>query len=86
MLALCLVILMTNYAQNYAGIKFACLISTKEQKEYSVVMDWIRCRLSFAILRSAILAIRGSRSSRHRPIHEMNIPLATSKGRIPPCT
>ena len=61
-------------------------ISTKEQKEYSVVMGWIRCRLSFAILHSAILVIRGSRSSRHRPIHEMNIPLATTEGRIPPST
>ena len=48
-------------------------ISRKEQKQYSVVMGWIRCRLSFAILRSAILCIRGSRSSRHRPINELNI-------------
>ena len=48
-------------------------ISRKERKEYSVVMGWIRCRLSFAILRSAILCIRGSRSSRHRPVHELNI-------------
>ena len=51
-------------------------ISRKEHKEYSVVMGWIRCRLSFAILRSAILCIRGSRSSRHRPVHELNITLA----------
>jgi len=35
-------------------------ISRKEQKAYSVVMGWIRCCLSFAILRSAILCIRGS--------------------------
>ena len=54
-------------------------ISRKERKEYSVVMGWIRCRLSFAILRSAILCIRGSRSSRHRPVHELNIALATSE-------
>ena len=59
-------------------------ISRKERKEYSVVMGWIRCRLSFAILHSAILCIRGSRSSRHRPVHELNIALATSEGRVPP--
>ena len=53
-------------------------ISRKERKEYSVVMGWIRCRLPFAILRSAILCIRGSRSSRHHPVHEINIELATS--------
>ena len=58
-------------------------ISRKERKEYSVVMGWIHCRLSFAILRSAILCIRGSRSSRHRPVHEINIELATSEGRVP---
>ena len=58
-------------------------ISRKEQKQYSVVMGWIRCRLSFAILRSAILCIRGSRSSHHRPKHELNITLATSEGRVP---
>ena len=54
-----------------------------ERKEYSVVMGWIHCRLSFAILRSAILCIRGSRSSRHHPVHEINIELATSEGRVP---
>ena len=58
-------------------------ISRKERKEYFVVMGWIRCRLSFAILRSAILCIRGSRSSRHRPAHELNIALATSEGCVP---
>ena len=58
-------------------------ISRKEHKEYSVVMGWIRCRLSFVILRSAILCIRGSRSSRHRPVHELNIALATSEGCVP---
>ena len=58
-------------------------ISRKEGKEYSVVMGWIRCRLSFAILRSAILCIRGSRSSRHRQVNELNIALAASEGCIP---
>ena len=57
-------------------------ISRKKRKEYSVVMGWIRC-LFFAILRSAILCIRGSRSSRHHPVHEINIELATSEGRVP---
>ncbi|CAI8057996.1 hypothetical protein GBAR_LOCUS31557 [Geodia barretti] len=46
-------------------------------------MGWIRCRLSFAILRSAILCIRGSRSSRHRPVSELNIELAAAEGHVP---
>ena len=53
-------------------------ISRKEQKQYSVVMGWIRCHLSFAILCSAILCICGSRSFRHCLNHDLNITLATS--------
>ena len=63
--------------------RLADRISTKEQKQYSVVMGWIRCRLSFAILRSTILHIGGSRFSHHPPSHELNITLGTSKGRVP---
>ena len=58
-------------------------ISRKEQKQYLVVMGWICCCLSFAILHSAILYICGSRSSHHRTKHELSITLATSEGRVP---
>ena len=33
---------------------------------YSVMMGWLRCHLSFSLLRSSILCIRGACSSRHR--------------------
>ena len=55
-------------------------LSIKQQKHYSVVMCWLRCRLGFAILRSVITCMRGSRSSRHRPTRDPNIPLAASEG------
>ena len=58
----------------------ADLISSKQQKHYSNVMCWLRCRLSFAILRSAIMCVRGSRSSYHRPRCEIDITLATAEG------
>ena len=58
-------------------------LSRKQDKQYSLVMGWIRCRLSFAILRSAILCIRGSRSSRHHPVRELNIELAAAEGHVP---
>ena len=45
-------------------------ISRKEGKPYSVIMGRIRCRLSFAILHSAILCICRSRFFRHHPVHE----------------
>ena len=57
----------------------ADLISSKQQKHYSNVMCWLRCRLSFAILRSAIMCVRGSRSSYHRPRCEIDITLATAE-------
>ena len=37
------------------------LLSVKKQLPYSEVLCWIRCRLSFALLRSAIMAVHGSR-------------------------
>ena len=60
--------------------RLADLISSKQQKPYSNVMCWLRCRLSFAILRSAIMCVRGSRSSHNHPIRETNITLASSEG------
>ena len=63
--------------------RLADLISSKQDKPYSTVMCWLRCRLSFAILRCAIMCIRGSRSSLHRPrCEQMNIALATSEGHL----
>ena len=63
--------------------RLADMLSHKQQKPYSVVMNWLRCRLSFAALRSSIMCIRGSRSSIHHPIHDADITLATYEGRIP---
>ena len=65
--------------------RLANMISQKQQHPYPSMMGWLRCRLSFASLRSAIMCIRGSRSSFHRPVHgvAMDITLATSEGRVP---
>ena len=49
--------------------RLAAMISEKHEKPYSKTMQWIRCRLSFSLLRSAIMCLRGSRSSRHHPEH-----------------
>ena len=38
------------------------LISTKTEEKYEKVMTLIRCKISFLILRSVLLCIRGSRS------------------------
>ncbi len=50
--------------------RLADMIAQKREMPYGIMMGWLRCKLSFAILRSAIMCIRGSRSSKHHPIHE----------------
>ena len=37
-------------------------IAQKTGQRYDQVMSWIRCKLSFLIIRSALLCLRGSRS------------------------
>ena len=49
----------------YKGL--ADYLSRKRDLPYSVTMGWLRCYLNFAFLRSAILCIRGSRSSKQHP-------------------
>ena len=41
----------------------ASLLSHKWGDEYSIVMGWLRCSLSFSLLRSVIECARGARSS-----------------------
>ena len=63
---------------------FTGMISTKQDKPYSIVVSWLRTRLSYASLRAAVLCIRGSRSSHHHPIFEHDLTLAIAEGKIPP--
>ena len=44
--------------------RLASLLSDKWDSNYAAVMGWVRCCLSFSLLRSAIRCLRGSRSSR----------------------
>ena len=41
--------------------RLAELLSTKKGEDYSTTMSWIRAKVSFALLRSALLCLRGSR-------------------------
>ena len=43
--------------------RLASLLAKKWGDDYSVVLGWLRCCLSFSLLRSAIQCIRGARSS-----------------------
>ena len=63
-------------------IKRLCgLLSRGEKKKYAEMTTYVRCRLAFALLRSAIMCIRGARSSYHRPVNALR-ELAVAEGRL----
>ena len=65
--------------------RLASMISEKRNNEYSQTVNWIRCKLSFALLRASIMSIRGARSSRHRAAFEITqgpIDLQLMEGQI----
>ena len=45
--------------------RMASLIAEKHNHPYNTTLFWLRCKLNFSLLRSAIMCIRGSRSSYH---------------------
>ena len=47
--------------------RLASLLCAKWNQPYSSTMAWIRCRLTFSLLRSAIQCIRGARSGGGTP-------------------
>ena len=63
--------------------RLASLLSEKRNESYSAVMCWIRCVISFSLLRSALLCLRGSRSTRRSFCPEAdNITLVVSESRL----
>ena len=81
-------VLSSNGGMGKEAIKFykrlADMIAQKRNHLYSMVMGWLRCRLSFAVLRCSVMCIHGSRSSFHRPVNSSDISLAATEGRVPP--
>ena len=65
--------------------RLAELIATKEAEEYSNTMNWLRVKISFSLIKSALVCLRGSRCLRRRPYSEFNevdIDTQTVEGRI----
>jgi len=55
-------------------------LSKKQNLPLSVVSGWLRCRLSFALLRTTLLCVRATR--RKRFVVDNNIELAVSEARM----
>ena len=63
----------------------ASLLADKRQQEYSKIISWIRCTISFSLIRSAVMCLRGARSCLHHPARsteEAPLDLAIHEGRI----
>ena len=64
--------------------RLASLLATKKNQQYNVMITFIRCRLSFPLLHSAINCLRGSRSAAGRPHKDLtDFSLAVSEGKLP---
>lgn len=49
--------------------RLAQMLSEKSNKPYSSVINYIRCKLSFSLIRSTIRCLRGTRSTFHSHRH-----------------
>ncbi|XP_064400133.1 uncharacterized protein LOC135346443 [Halichondria panicea] len=56
--------------------RLASNLAIKSNESYSRTLSWLRSRITFSLLRSAIQCIRGSRSSRGQPARSQNHPSA----------
>ena len=67
--------------------RLATLIAAKREQPYSNVMGWLRCHLSFSLLRSTVMCLRGSRSRQgFAPRIDTPVDLVLQEGRIPTLT
>ena len=64
--------------------RLAELIAMKQGEKYSKTMAWIRAKISFSIIRSALLCLRGTRRLRNKKcdVKEMDIEIDTEVARI----
>ena len=59
--------------------RLASMLAEKRNENYSVTMSWLRCRVGFALLRSAVMCLRGARSASGRPALSTSAELASAE-------
>ena len=64
--------------------RIASWISVKREQPYSLVMSWLRCSISFSLLRSAITCLCGARSIPGSPVVIGALDLTTSESQVFP--
>ena len=70
---------MANECRRYHS-RLAELLADKKGEEYAITISWIRTKVSFAILRSALLCLRGSRATRRVSTNLQNTDFALERG------
>ena len=60
--------------------RLAELVAAKKGESYGTTMSWIRARVSFALLRSALLCLRGSRAKKRIYLELSDIDFDIEKG------
>ena len=63
--------------------RLANLLTEKLDLSYGEVMGWIRCKLSFALVRSAIMCIRGACSRLHSPVFDAPLDVQIAEAHAP---
>ena len=64
--------------------RLAELIALKKGEQYAKTISWIRAKTSFAPLRSALICLRGSRTTRRVPCDARNVDfnIASAQGAV----
>ena len=62
--------------------RLASKLAEKREESYSATMAWLRCRICFALLRSAVMCLRGTRSSASATSLTTSAFVARAEGRI----
>ena len=64
--------------------RLAELISKRKGEDYAKTLTWIRGKVSFSILRSALLCLRGSRSIRRRAtnVKDIDVDVELARSRV----
>ena len=62
-------------AANICYKRLAAMLAEKWDQPYSTTLAWMRCKLSYALLRSAVQCIRGARSSASRAFKFVTHPI-----------
>ena len=53
--------------------RLAELLGMKKEEDYAKTMNWTRVKISFSLIHSAFVCLRGSRSIRRKPYKIMDI-------------